>query len=74
MSDRKEVDDDDTLNLAGLADAVRQAETILAEHRARRDRRIVDAVNNHGFTMYAVAKITGLSQPMIKKIITEKQT
>lgn len=58
-------------NLAHLSNKVRAAEVALAEAREARDHQIRVAVKLEGRTMYAVAKLTGLSQPSVKKIVAK---
>lgn len=55
--------------LVGLSKDVRNVEMQLIEARERRDQKIRDAIKIEGLTMYAVARIAGLTQPSIKKIM-----
>jgi hypothetical protein len=52
-----------------LSHDVRAAEATLAEARERRDIQIRKAVRQDGRTMYAVAKLAGLTQGGIRKIM-----
>lgn len=64
-------DPDLSTNLCHLSNEVRAAEVKLAEARERRDRQIRKAVKIEGRTMYAVAQLTGLTQPSVKKIVAK---
>lgn len=57
--------------LTELSNDARDMESQLSYAREIRNQSIRDAIKNDGLTMYAVSKITGLTQPAIKKIITK---
>lgn len=58
-------------NLAHLSNQVRAAEVKLAEAREARDQLIRKQVAYNERTMYAIAKITGITQAGVRKIVNK---
>jgi predicted XRE-type DNA-binding protein len=53
--------------------AVRDAKQTLAAEQERRDRVIVQAIDEGGMSQHLVAELVGLAQPSIPRILAESQ-